>query len=67
MRNPLGQPPWVLDIVAVQGPDAEQMVTLLAVQGTVRVADDWPVPLYTIADADLESCLMLEEVTRWPN
>lgn len=64
VRNPLGQPPWVLDIVAVQGPDAEQMVTLLAVQGTVRVADDWPVQLYTTEDADLESSLLLEEATR---
>ncbi|ASR39996.1 hypothetical protein BAY61_32465 (plasmid) [Prauserella marina] len=61
VRNPAGQQPWLLDLLAVHGPDAEQMVTLAAVQGTVRVAADWPVALYTAADADLESCLLLDE------
>jgi hypothetical protein len=41
------------------------MVTLIAVQDTVRVAADWPVHPYTADDADLESRLLAEEVHRW--
>jgi hypothetical protein len=63
VRNPLGQEPWVLDLLEVGPPDVEQMVTLTAVQGKVRVVEDWPVESYTAADADLESCLLLDEVS----
>lgn len=62
--NPLGQEPWVLDVLAVGAGDTEKMVTVTAVQGSVRVAEDWPVHLYTMADADLEHCLLVEEEHR---
>ena len=61
VRNPLGQEPWVLDLVEVSRPDVELMVTLTAVQGVVRVALDWPVEIYTAAAADLEAGLLLDE------
>lgn len=64
VRNPLGQAPWVLDLVAVSRPDVELMVTLSGVQGAVRVSLDWPVEIYTAADADLEAILLLGEHQR---
>jgi hypothetical protein len=64
VRNPLGQAPWVLDLVAVSRPDVELMVTLTGLQGTVRVSLDWPVEIYTAADADLEAVLLLDEHQR---
>lgn len=61
VRNPLGQEPWVLDLVDVSLPDVELMITLAGVQGAVRVSLDWPVELYTAAAADLETSLLLGE------
>jgi hypothetical protein len=64
IRNPLGQQPWVLDLLDVGDPDAEGMVALTAVQDTVRVAADWPVHLYTAADAVLEAGVLAAELDR---
>lgn len=64
VRNPLGQEPWVLDLVHVSRPDVELMVTLTGVQGTVRVSLDHMVEIYTTAAADLEASLLLEEGQR---
>lgn len=64
VRNPDGEEPWVLDLVAVSPPDVELMVTLTGLQGTVRVSLDWPVEIFTAAAAGLEASLLLDEHQR---
>jgi hypothetical protein len=64
VRNPLGQEPWVLDLVTVDHLDQELMVRVHAVQGIVRVSLDWSVELCTAATADAETALVIEEQQR---
>jgi hypothetical protein len=64
VRNPLGEEPWILDLVDVNEPDAELMVTLTAVQGVIRVAWDTWADIYTAEDAALEASLVMDEADR---
>lgn len=58
IRNPLGEDPWILDLVHVSLVDADLMVTLTAVQGQIRVMPDTWADIYTAADADLEASIL---------
>lgn len=60
--NPLGEPPWILNVTAVSEPEPDGLITITALEGTVTCCADlsWSALEYTPEVRDLIATLALD-------